>query len=97
MPLLQEETLEYLIQNRNPHKAATVFFNPKNEFLEPLCAIYEPKFYRLGLEAMANDLKCPRRILGQVPIQKLSPPFPDQLDNANTPEDFKRIKTKVEL
>ena len=43
---LQNETIAYLIQNRNPLKVGTVFFNKKKRF-EPLMAIYEP---HMGLQ-----------------------------------------------
>lgn len=97
LPLLQFETLEFLIKNRNPYKAATVFLNPNNQYIEPLCAIYEPKFFTLGLAGLARGIKCPRKILGSLPIQILNPPFPNQLENANRPEDYQQLKNQLNL
>jgi len=95
LPLLSNQTLQYLVENRNPYRHATVYRNPKNDYLEPLCTLYEPKFYQGALIALANQVKCPRKILGSLSIQQLRPPNPDHLDNANTLEDFKTLKQKL--
>jgi molybdopterin-guanine dinucleotide biosynthesis protein A len=45
LPLLNAQTLGFLLKNRNPSKTASAFNNPVSQFPEPLIAIWEPKAY----------------------------------------------------
>lgn len=91
MPLLSHITLLQLFQNRNFYQAATVFRNPINQYIEPLCAIYEPKFYTYALKALMAQIHCPRHTLKYTSKQELNPISPRELSNTNTPEDWNTL------
>jgi len=68
LPYLSKSTLDYLIKNRNPSKAATAFYDPKGEFPEPLITIWEPKSYPALLQFLSQGYTCPRKALStQIP------------------------------
>ncbi|MBF0287803.1 MAG: molybdopterin-guanine dinucleotide biosynthesis protein B [SAR324 cluster bacterium] len=89
---LQEETVEYLIQHRNPLKMATVFVNDQQRF-EPLAAIYEPHM-GLYLKRMLVEGKYSlQRVFSQLPVNKITVPLhlQQQLINVNTPQERDHI------
>ena len=95
MPFINKSIIDHLIENRNPYRIATCFYNEYQKWPEPLCAIYEPKSaLRLG-QYLAIDKYCPRKILMNSNIQNIKPLFPDCLSNINTPEEFKIAQTKL--
>ena len=88
---LQPETIQYLIQNRNPLKSATVFVNHKNRY-EPLVSIYEP---HIGLQLKRALLGCEQsfqKIFPKMSIQKLQVPsnLETQFHNINSMEERQR-------
>ena len=92
LPLLDEKTLEYLIQNRNPEKLATTFKSPFDGFPEPLITIWEPKSYPALLEFLGNGMTCPRKVLINRETEILESSFPEKLMNVNTPEDKEKAE-----
>ena len=91
LPLLDEKTLRYLVENRNPSAIATAFRSPVNEFPEPLVAIWEPKAYPVLLQFMAQGYSCPRKVLINSPVHLLDAPNPDALRNVNTPGELEEV------
>lgn len=95
LPFLSAEALATLVAARDAGRAMTVFENPLREnFLEPLCAIYEPAYPERAREAMAQGLTCPTKIANALDVNRLTLSGADEarfLDNANTPEDYKRV------
>ncbi|MBL7817770.1 MAG: NTP transferase domain-containing protein [Saprospiraceae bacterium] len=89
LPLLDESTLEFLIENRNEHKIATSFRSPESKegFPEPLIAIWEPSAYPVLLQFLAQGINCPRKVLINSDIELLTPSVSDALTNVNTPEE----------
>ncbi len=92
LPLLDEETLRFLIENRNPSAAATAFHNPETGFPEPLITIWEPKSYLLLLQFLARGFSCPRKVLINSAIHLLKAPNPAVLKNVNKPEELEEIR-----
>lgn len=92
MPLIEKEDISALVAARDSYKFATSFLGELEgeQFPEPLCSIYEPKFYQLGLLGMTRDLFCPRRLLSMSPVRLLEPLRKEALHNANTPQDWDR-------
>jgi molybdopterin-guanine dinucleotide biosynthesis protein A len=88
LPFLDEKTIDYLVNNRNPSAIATAFKSPENEFPEPLVAIWEPKSYPVLLQFMAQGHSCPRKVLINSKVHLLDAPNPLALKNVNTPEEF---------
>ena len=91
MPLLDDETLSYLIANRNENALATTFKSPHDGLPEPLITIWETDSYATLLTFLAKGFSCPRKILMNSEVTILEVPNPDALKNINTPEDMKSV------
>lgn len=89
LPLLDADTLQLLIEKRNPHKLATSFRSPESKegFPEPLIAIWEPRAYPTLLQFLAQSISCPRKVLINSDIELLTPSVETALMNVNTPEE----------
>jgi molybdenum cofactor guanylyltransferase len=91
LPFLSAEALSTLVAGRDATKPLTVFENPAREnFLEPLCAIYEPSYTGQARIAMARGLTCPTKIADALDAKRLQPGDALFLENANRPEDYER-------
>lgn len=95
MPFLNERTIKYLIDQRNPYKVATSYKSLDNDFPEPLCSIFEPKSIRYLYHFLGLGFQCPRKILINSPIHLLIQPEKGDLDNVNTPEEYEQAKEKL--
>ena len=87
LPFLTRATLDFLVANRQPARAATSFRSPWDEFPEPLVSIWEPRSYGQLLRFLSLGYSCPRKALINSDIELLSPPVPTELRNVNTPEE----------
>ena len=84
MPFLDNQTIDQLIRARNPETTATLFQSIDGSGVEPLCAIYEPRFF----SAISSDSKIlknasPRETLSKMNLEILDPLNPDALFSAN--------------
>ncbi|MGH8250637.1 MAG: NTP transferase domain-containing protein [Steroidobacteraceae bacterium] len=95
LPLLDGATLDQLIAGRDPARLATAFRSTSNGLPEPLCAIYEPACRSPVLAHVAAGRHCPRRFLLSHDIALLDASLPHALDNANTPEDFRAMRSAL--
>lgn len=91
LPLINEETLNQLIKERDPSKMATAFMNHESGFLEPLITIYEPKALAIMLSMLAQGFTCPRKMLMQNDIKIVIPKQASSLKNINYPEEKEQI------
>ena len=92
LPLLDSNTLEYLLAHRDPKAVATTFQSPFDELPEPLITIWEPKSFSVLLDYRANGYTCPRKVLirnGNTHI--VTAPDPAALMNVNTPEEYDKV------
>jgi molybdopterin-guanine dinucleotide biosynthesis protein A len=87
LPLLDADTIQFLIANRNRKTIATTFKSPHDGLPEPLITIWEPESYPVLLSFLAKQYSCPRKVLLNSETTLLEPPNPDALMNVNTPED----------
>jgi len=92
LPLIDENTLQYLIDYRNASSIATTFQSTYDGFPEPLITIWEPKSYPVLLSFLAQGYSCPRKALINNDVTLLNAPNPDALTNVNTPEELDKIK-----
>jgi len=92
LPLLDEETISYLIKNRNTDSIATTFESPHDGLPEPLITIWEPKSYPVLLDFLGKGYTCPRKVLINSNKTILQPPISHALMNVNTPEDARKAK-----
>lgn len=91
LPLLDEESLSFVVRNRDASKMATAYRSTRDGLPEPLCAIYEPHSHELLMQAMTENRLCPRNILINSDAALLDQPHRDALDNINTQEDLERV------
>jgi molybdopterin-guanine dinucleotide biosynthesis protein A len=92
LPLLDANTLNHLLANRNQSSIATAYQNSYDGFPEPLITIWEPKSYPVLLAYLAQGYSCPRKVLINSDITLLKAPDTNALTNVNTPEDAEKIK-----
>lgn len=92
LPLLDQEALRFLIQQRDPSKLATAFHNPATGWPDPLVTIWEPRAYPVLLQFLAQGYSCPRKVLINSDIKQIEPANPQILLNANSPEEREEVK-----
>ena len=93
LPCLDEEAVRYLVQSRNPHRAATAYQRLADGLPEPLCAIYEPDtLARFRLQAEAGDGISPRNFLMRADVELIQPTGDRVLSNVNTRDELSRLK-----
>lgn len=92
LPLLDMETLRYLVDNRDSSAVATAFGNGFQDLPEPLITIWEPKSYSVLLSFLAQGYSCPRKVLINSYSKLLAAPDVNALTNVNTPEDLEKVK-----
>ena len=92
LPLLDQETLDFLIAHRDTSNIATAFQSSYNDFPEPLITIWEPKSYPVLLSFLSQGYSCPRKVLINSDVEILQAPHPGALTNVNTPEDRERAE-----
>lgn len=97
MPLLDADTLQRLVEGRQPSRLATCFHNPDTGFPEPLLTLWEPRAYHRLLRFLALGYSCPRKVLINSEVQTLAASCQNALKNINTPEerDWARSKTRL--
>ena len=92
MPLVNHETITFLLENRNAEKYATAFENPEEHFPEPLLTIFEPRFYQPLQEFLKQGKKATMRLLQSLDIALLQVPDIQMLKNINTTEEYNSFK-----
>ena len=98
LPLLDANTLQFLVEKRNTHKIATSFRSPESKegFPEPLIAIWEPRAYPTLLQFLAQGISCPRKVLINSDIELLDPSVKQALMNINTPEERSTLLSELQ-
>lgn len=96
LPLINEETLRFLVANRDVTRIATTYKNPSDDLPEPLIAIWEPGSYPVLLSFLEKKIASPRAVLINSDIAILQPPYPEALLNVNTPEEAVEISQILE-
>ena len=90
LPFLTDNSLKYLINNRNTSQIATTFKSPFDEFPEPLITIWEPRAYQSLLYFLALGYSCPRKVLINSNTEILEAPNGSELKNVNHPEEYQK-------
>lgn len=85
LPLLDEKTIQYLVQKRDKNCIATTFASPGDGLPEPLVTIWEPASIPLLETALSEGRHSPQKILMKAKIKILEPPDSTVLMNVNTP------------
>lgn len=95
LPLVNDDTIQYLIDNRDIEKVATTYKSPHDGLPEPLITLWEPKAFDVLLSFQKDGYKCPRKALINSDTKILDPANPKALMNANTPEDAKEVRAII--
>jgi molybdopterin-guanine dinucleotide biosynthesis protein A len=95
LPFLSADTLRYLVEQRQPGRAATAFRSPWDEFPEPLVTIWEPRSYGQLLRFLGLGYSCPRKTLINSDIALLDAPEPAELRNVNTPDERESARQEL--
>jgi len=95
LPNVDDSTLGFLVESRNPAHPFSAFRSTHNDLPEPLCAIYEPSARAILDDHVAQGVVCPRKIMIRSDTCLLNQPIADALDNMNTPDDLARSELQV--
>jgi molybdopterin-guanine dinucleotide biosynthesis protein A len=90
LPLLDDETLHFLVSHRDPSRVATAFLDPDGKFPEPLVTIYEPRSYPVLLQMLGLGYSCPRKTLINSDVALLRAPNAKALTNVNEPAEYEK-------
>lgn len=91
LPLLDEKTIQHLIQNREETLVATAFQSPYDSLPEPLITIWEAEALPLLEAALYEGKYSPQKILMNTKIKILQAHNASSLLNVNTPQDKEKI------
>lgn len=98
MPRVDAEALEFLIQARVGHRAATAYRSTIDGLPEPLCAIYEPDtLARLQRQAIVGQGLSLRDLLARSDVELVDPKDPGLLANINTADDLAQLSEATEI
>jgi molybdopterin-guanine dinucleotide biosynthesis protein A len=89
LPRLDVATLENLIRSRREDETFLSYRSEFDDLPEPLCALYASGSLATLEQAVAEDFRCPRKILIRNDCRMLEAVTPRALENANTPEEWK--------
>ena len=92
LPFITEETIQFLLENRNFQKLATAFISTQDSLPEPLCAIWEAHAYASIFKLFKGGIHCPRKVLIKSKIHLIKQKDINWLDNINTPDEYKSIR-----
>ncbi|WP_425423095.1 NTP transferase domain-containing protein [Robiginitalea biformata] len=96
LPLMDRESLEFLVSRRDPNKVATAYATEASGLPEPLAAIWEPSALRAAKDYLKNATSsCPRKFLLQSDIRLVVAEEDTVLANANDPREREAILQKL--
>ncbi|HEX5168145.1 MAG TPA: molybdenum cofactor guanylyltransferase [Cyclobacteriaceae bacterium] len=96
MPLVDRQTLDYLVLNRDAQKVATCFRDSDGSKPEPLLSLWEPKAFPLLQSFYAEGNISPRSFLQRRDVHLLSVPNKKILTNVNSIEDLNQLKDSID-
>jgi molybdopterin-guanine dinucleotide biosynthesis protein A len=95
LPLLNDAALEALIRARDGRHAAIGYRSSHDDLPEPLCMLWEPA----ALDGLEQQVRAGRNglrdVLRQVDTLLLDAPPEGSVDNANTPQERKRLMRRM--
>ena len=95
-PLLKDDHIRILTEQRDPSKIATCFYNPETDFPEPLVTLWEPKAYPIMLQYLALGNSCPRKVLINSEIKMIQVADTSFMRNVNTPEERSLVEKELD-
>jgi molybdopterin-guanine dinucleotide biosynthesis protein A len=99
LPFMQEENFKYILSERDPLRYGTCYSQKGRQGVEPMCAIYEPKFIIPLFEAMSRRELSLSRIIDDVEFKRVKVPEERRhnFTNVNTVEEYEVARVKREM
>jgi molybdenum cofactor guanylyltransferase len=94
MPMIDNQTIQFLIANREQKSVATCFVDSDGEKPEPLFALWEPHAFSALQSFYASGEFSPRKFLMDHTAKLLAPPSKNFYQNINTPEELQQFLTE---
>jgi molybdenum cofactor guanylyltransferase len=94
-PLINNDDITQLIAQHKPAYLSTVFQHPETGFEEPLVGIYSAEAESYLLSWLQKGNQSLRFFLKEHKVQLIAPINPLHLQSADTPADFRRLKSVV--
>ncbi len=94
LPQMNLESLEELVKGRDPWKAASCLNSPGDGMPEPLCAIWEPRSRQALYSMLGLGRRCPRAVLLNTSVKRITAQHPEALFNMNHPQDLEELLKK---
>ena len=96
MPFLTDENFEIIFKERDPLRYGTCYMQKGRLGVEPMCAIYEPKFIIPLYEAMSRRELSLSRIINELPFKNVQIHEDDRhhFMNVNNPEEYDLARVK---
>lgn len=88
LPNINDETLQYLLDNCSSTHPFTAYTSSHDGLPEPLCAVYRADSKTIVRQFAEEGIHCPRKILIRSDTHLLKQSDPSSLDNINTPGDL---------
>jgi cyclic pyranopterin phosphate synthase len=85
------DVAKILVDQCDEDAVATCFANNEKNFPEALCGIYTPAAQKVFREAVANDMRCPVKVLAQSNCRLLDLSPNINLANINTPQEYAEV------
>lgn len=96
MPLIDAEALRYLLKHRDTLADATAFTLEEGGLPEPMAAIWEPHALARVPEYLKEvESSCPRKFLIRSRTHLVVAQDPDILANANRPDEYQTIQSRL--
>lgn len=92
MPLLDVKLMSELLSADAAMCDVVCFKSPGSNLPEPLLSLWKPAALRFAWHCIADGIRCPRKVISQCTSALLECSRPEQLANANTPEDLERLR-----
>jgi molybdopterin-guanine dinucleotide biosynthesis protein A len=90
LPFVDQDSIEFMLQHRDPSALATAFHNPATDFPDPLVTLWEPRAYPVLMQFLAQGYSCPRKVLINSSVNLLTPTKEHLLTNVNNPADYEK-------
>lgn len=95
LPFVDARALGDLCAARDASQLATAYQSPEEGLPEPLIAIWEPAARMFIDQAIANGLRCPRKILMQAQAKLVVPYDAQVISNINYADEYEAAKNKL--
>ena len=95
LPHISVQTIQQLIEQRDPTKMATAYALQGSDKPEPLIAIWEPAALALAEQQVKAGINCPRKFLMTQDIKLIFPENDIELFNANFYAEYLEAKNRI--